>query len=272
MIIQNIQSTHSRTECPVQSHYTMHTHNGCELLYLLQGDADYAVEGNIYRLKKGDIMLMRRLESHYLILRSTACYERLIVNFDLTDTEICDNSFCQALSAMLLHQPLGKYNHFASSLFPDNHWQYYMDRICSYSDPDRQMIYLLPLLNELSEEYEKVKNSPDHTIPNKSSAIVSYINQHLFEELSLDRICERFFLSKSQLNRIFRKVTGTTVWNYVLVKRLFHAREMMQSGENPTSIYEKCGFQDYVTFYKAYQKHFGHTPKADYKKAPFLPK
>lgn len=266
MKIQNIQSGHTRTECPIQSNYTMHTHNGYELLYLIHGDADYAVEGNVYRLKRGDIMLMRRSESHYLILRSTACYERLVVNFELTDTEVCDSEAYVALSSMLFHQPLGKYNHFASSLFPDNHWQYYMNRICSYSDPDRKMIYLLPLLNELSEGYEKVKSSPEQTISNKSSAIVSYINRHLFDELSLERICEYFFLSKSQLNRVFRKTTGTTVWNYILIKRLFHAREMMQGGENPTSIYEKCGFQDYVTFYKAYQKHFGCMPKADYRK------
>lgn len=266
MKIQNIQSGHTRTECPIQSNYTMHTHNGYELLYLIHGDADYAVEGNVYRLKRGDIMLMRRSESHYLILRSTACYERLVVNFELTDTEVCDSEAYVALSSMLFHQPLGKYNHFVSSLFPDNHWQYYMNRICSYSDPDRKMIYLLPLLNELSEGYEKVKSSPEQTISNKSSAIVSYINRHLFDELSLERICEYFFLSKSQLNRVFRKTTGTTVWNYILIKRLFHAREMMQGGENPTSIYEKCGFQDYVTFYKAYQKHFGCMPKADYRK------
>lgn len=268
MIIRSIHADHTCTEHPTQSDFLLHTHDGYELLYFVRGDADYAVEGNIYHLRKGDMMLMRKLESHYLILRSSSYYERLAVHFDLdlSPDGSCNDDYEQGVFSMLCQQPLGKYNRFSASLFPDNRWLYYMNRICSYHCLNTQQIYLPPLLHELSEVYDEVIHNPEHTVPNPSTAIVAYINEHLFENLSLEKICAQFFLSRTQLNRIFKQTTGSTVWNYIVIKRLFCAREMMQNGETPTTVFEKCGFRDYVTFYKAYLRHFGHMPKMDYRK------
>ena len=79
--------------------------------------------------------------------------------------------------------------------------------------------------------------------------------------LSLDHLSERFFISKSHLNRMFKKATGTTAWDYIVVKRLLMARSLLSEGMVPTDVYLKCGFRDYTTFFRAYKKHFGSTPK-----------
>ena len=92
---------------------------------------------------------------------------------------------------------------------------------------------------------------------------MGYINRHLTEELSLSMLAERFNISKSYLNELFRKSAGTTVWNYIVVKRLFTARERIMAGETPTSVFADCGFQDYTTFYRAYKQHFGISPRED---------
>jgi len=266
MIFMNCKSNRVLNPSPSMDDAIMQTHDEYELLYLIHGDVEFAVEGITYHLQPGDLMLIRKSESHSRTFLSTTYYERIVVAFEIEKTEVCENAFDQAMRQLLLNQPLGKHNFFSAAQFPYNQWFFYLERMCRYSDPEMCKIYLLPLLNELYEEYETIQTISDEKTHGLVFSIISYINQHLFEDLSLDKICEQFCISKAQVNRIFKKNIGSTIWNYIVVKRLFHAKELLQNGDSPTAVCEKCGFNNYVTFYKAYQKQFGHAPKTDHKK------
>jgi AraC-like DNA-binding protein len=87
------------------------------------------------------------------------------------------------------------------------------------------------------------------------------VNEHLYEELSLDTICKKFYISKPQLCRIFKRATGSTVWEYVTTKRLIAAQRLIRSGIPVAEAARKCGFGDYTSFYRAYRKQFGEKPK-----------
>ena len=70
---------------------------------------------------------------------------------------------------------------------------------------------------------------------------------------------------------MFKALTGTTVWDYIVTKRIMKARMLLQSGERPYDIYLKCGFKDYCSFFKAYKLKFGVSPKQDFKSKKTLP-
>lgn len=255
-----IENMHNCSENPTQGDYPMHIHNGSHEIYcFLSGDAGYSVEGNRYQLSRGDLMLMRKGEVHHLILKSDARYERMVINFDIPQ----DMDLSGKLLAAFNDRSLGKYNHYPASMFPDNQWMYYLNKICSYDDPQQKLCYLLPLLNDLADCFEAVKNSDYHSEKDRAASVIKYINNHLSEDLSLDSLSAHFYLSKTHLNRIFKQSTGTTVWDYITVKRLFMARELINAGETPTKVYPRCGFLDYTTFYRAYKQHFGVSPKGD---------
>lgn len=262
-MIRSIRAEHKRTEDPLLYGYNIHTHDEFEMVYFVHGDADFVAEGNVYHLKKGDVVISGKSESHFLNVRSSAYYERIVIVFDLEDAgdNLIDRNWCQ----LMKNKPLGERNRFPAAVFGDRHWHYYMERICSCKTADEQNVYLRLMLLELAEAYEKTKTEPDSAPPSRAAAVIAYVNRNLYNELSLDALCSRFFLSKSQLNRIFRQATGSTVWNYIMVKRLLRARELLRAGENPTAVCEKCAFRNYVSFYKAYQKHFGHSPKEDHR-------
>ena len=261
MIFYNCRANHSLNPTPSMDDALMQAHDEYELLYLIHGDIDLGVEGISYHMQPGDLMLIRKSESHSRTFLSTAYYERIVVSFEIDKSDAHENTFEQAMELLLLTQPLGKHNFFSAAQFPDNHWRYYLDRMCRYTDPQMCNIYLMPLLNELSEDYEKVRTTSPEISYNLVSSIISYINRHLFEDLSLEMICEQFFISKAQINRIFKKNIGSTIWNYIIIKRLFRAKEMLQNGENPTIVCEKCGFNDYSNFLKAFTKAVGISPK-----------
>ena len=80
------------------------------------------------------------------------------------------------------------------------------------------------------------------------------------EEIDINRLAEKFFISKFYMMRLFQKETGTTVYTYLTQKRLLKARELMNGGMRATESCYACGFRSYSSFTRAYGKYFGTTP------------
>jgi len=254
-----IEGTLAITENPDVIPAVMHSHDVYEIYLFLDGKTDYLVEGNKYRLRKGDVMLMRRGELHINSIRSNAAYKRMYVNFDIT--ELLKETDTLSLLDMFDRRPLGTYNHYSAKDFPDNHWQSCMHAICKAKTRGEKLCYLLPLLQELSKEFTLLSKIATAGAENPVAKICQYINDDLSRDLSLEHLSEVFYLSKAHLNRLFKTNVGTTVGQYIRLKRLFLAREAIQKGEQPMDVYAKCGFHDYTTFYRAFKQQFSISPK-----------
>lgn len=245
----------------------MHSHNSYEIFFLVEGDTDYCVEGSRYHLTPGDIVLMRKGEVHIFQLRSAVRYERMCVNFEISKIlEMTDSS---RLLSVFNERPLGKFNHYRTDLFPGNHWYEYMDKMCSTDDKGIQLCYLLPLLNDLTDGMKTVVDAPTIAEKDRTASIIKFINSRLTDDLSLDILSEHFYISKAHLNRIFKQATGTTAWEYITIKRLFLAKEMIDVGKTPGEVFQSCGFRDYTTFFRAFKRHFGCSPKEHFLKNCF---
>ncbi|MDR2758348.1 MAG: AraC family transcriptional regulator [Spirochaetaceae bacterium] len=74
--------------------------------------------------------------------------------------------------------------------------------------------------------------------------ILSYLNSNLCKPISLDQLVQKFYISKNHLNVIFRKETGTTVNQYIRIKRLVLARQEILKGSTAEEAAYKVGFND----------------------------
>lgn len=92
--------------------------------------------------------------------------------------------------------------------------------------------------------------------------IENYINQNLTSNiLTVEHICQTFFISKRTLYNIFHKEFQDTFYNYVLKKRLHLAKKILLSSKlTITEISEQCGFADYNYFTRAFTKRYGIAP------------
>ncbi len=94
-----------------------------------------------------------------------------------------------------------------------------------------------------------------------SVRLEQYITEHLHERLSVEALCETFFLSKNALYHLFSTEFGTTVGAFVLDKRIHLASKLLREELTPiTQIAADCGFCDYNYFIRAFKKHTGLTP------------
>ena len=266
---RDIYFHHSIDEHPLATDFTMHAHEVPELYCYLRGAASYWVEGHEYPLVPGCLMVIRQAETHKLEIRPGGPpYERFALHFspqllDGTDPE-------QRLLAPFHDRPLGRGNQYKAEEFPILTPQALLTAMSVPSaDRGRQRLTILsllfPLLNQLLSAAACREREDDAPACERKPAeeIIRYINEHLFEPLSLEHLSRRFFLSTSHLNRVFRIATGSPIYEYILVKRLIAAREHIRSGLPAGTAAQLSGFQEYSSFYRAYTRHFGVSPKAD---------
>ena len=254
-----IHAEHLYTEKPDPGQFTMHTHETYEIYNFLSGNAKYFVEGNVYRLRPGDILITKKAEAHSLLFASDAPYERMFVYFN---ADALLGTYRESTLPFLDERALGKYNHYPASRFAEYRWSEYFQKICSTTDTEKQRLYLSVLISEMSEQTHQLQDKED--VKDLMADIIAYINRHLTESLSLDVLCEKFYISKSHLNRKFKRLTGSTVWEYIKTKRLVTAKELLHSGKHPTAVAIQCGFKEYSAFFYAYKAKFGVSPKQDF--------
>jgi len=250
-------------EHPQAQDYTeVHIHELYELYCLVSGDVECVVEGSAYPLQPGDLLIMKKAEAHSIRIGSALPYEWITVHFS---ENMLVGMQKNELIQFLNDRPLGKNNLFPHAQFNNPHWMYYMDQIRSIVSRARRQLYISVLLSELFEaSREATRVLPQWgygVIPD----IVNYISAQAATPLSIDILCRRFYISRAQLNRKFREYTGCSVWEYITNKRLLLAREILRHGDAPAIACAKAGFNNYTTFYRAYRKKFGVSPKADHR-------
>ncbi len=252
---------HSVTDTPRQKDFPMHTHQKCELYCFISGKGVFHIEGTSYTLKPGDILVMNNTESHYIEIDPTLPYERFVVHFKKDFIKSVDTE--GRLLAVFEQRLPGKNNQFRKEHFDGKLYSLLLQRILSSLETNKTQaeIGFYALLNEVANAFSKTILEDSGTEETQINQIIAYILENLDRPFSLDDICNAFFLCKSQLCRMFKRATGSTVWNYVTVKRLTLARELLEGGAVPTQVYLRCGFVDYSGFYRAYKKQFGVSPK-----------
>lgn len=122
---------------------------------------------------------------------------------------------------------------------------------------------LLRLLVEIGRsQHREGTLSPNPVTPNDTRVVewMQYLDRHLSEDLDMDALAERFFISKFHMMRLFRQETGFTIYTYLLQRRLLVARQLMEKGMRATEACYRSGFRSYSSFTRAYNKHFGTTP------------
>lgn len=251
---ENIFYKHEISENLKKDAYSMHSHNMYELLYFVSGNATHVIEDRRYKLKRGDLVLIRPSKYHYIQIDSVCDYERYDILFSFKTEAAVGSELLESAPEII---NLEEYS-MATDIIKKT--DFYFRR---FSGKDFERI-LTSLLCELfyllsvTPATEKT-NAPKVTSPTISLAL-SYINDNLTTLKSIDEVAKSCFVSESYLFRLFKKELKKTPAKYVSTKRLLLAERLLNEGQTPTEVFEKCGFDDYTTFYRNYRSYFGRSP------------
>ncbi len=257
-----LRCSHTLDRIP-EDHNPMHTHAELEIYYFISGNCTYVIEGTSYALKPHDIVFKRPMEAHMLVKNSRDVpYERMAftVPIDLFQSLDPENT----LFSDMMARPLGTRNRFTDNDFGHTLCTELMEHMVNNGAAMEQNEFLGSLLFVASEAARVLRNKTDiRRSSNIGTRIIDYVNERLLTDISLESISAAFFLSKSQINRIFKAHTGSTVVRYLTTKRLLTARDYIRSGMSASEACFACGYNDYSVFYRAYIQQFGTSPQAD---------
>lgn len=102
-----------------------------------------------------------------------------------------------------------------------------------------------------------------HSNPHIKNALY-YIHTHISEPLSLKAVSEIINLNPTYLCQLFKKEVHTGFCDYVLLRRLKLAKELLlHSNDSIEKIAEQCGFKNHAYFSTCYRKYFGISPSQE---------
>ena len=245
--------------------FSYHYHDFHKVVIFISGKAAYHIEGKAYQLKPWDILLVNRHAIHRPEIDSSVPYERFIlwIQNDIPWQELLkcfqkanDRSYnLVRLNSALQEKMKDILFELENSAKSDE----YGKEILTQSLFLQFMVYL----NRIFLEKQYIFDKKSYTFDSQIASILQYINHNLKEDLSVETLSARYYVSKYHLMRKFKQETGYTLHNYIVNKRLLMARTLISNGMPVTKAAQESGFAEYSTFSRAYRKQFKTNPSEE---------
>lgn len=245
--------------------FSYHYHDFHKVVIFLSGKVTYHIEGKAYHLKPWDILLVSRHAIHKSEIDASVPYERFIlwIKNDIPNKQLLQcfqKASDRSYNLVRLNSSLQeKLKDVLFELEASARSEAFGKDILTQALFQEFMVYLNRIFLEKQYIFDKKSYSYDSQIAN----ILKYINHHLGEDLSVDALASRHYISKYHLMRKFKEETGYTLHNYVINKRLLQARTLISEGTPILKAAHESGFAEYSTFSRVYRKQFGKAPSEE---------
>ena len=242
--------------------FSYHYHDFHKVIIFLSGKAAYHIEGKSYYLKPWDILLVNRHAIHKPEIDFSVPYERFVlwIRDDIKSTELLrcfqkaiDRSYNLIRLDSDSQEKLKQLLYELEAALKD---EKFGSELLGSALFTQFMVYVNRIFLEKQYIYDARSYSSDSQI----EELLRYINHNLTEDLSIETLARKYYLSKYHMMRKFKEETGYTVHNYIISKRLLLARTKISEGTPILKASQLSGFSDYTTFSRAYKKQFGIAP------------
>jgi len=238
-----------------------HKHEYYEIMYFYEANAKMYIEEKIYTIEPGDVIVTRTNEQHRLQQKDSSACRRLILTiypefFIANDCQEYEAPFLDHSKERIskisadkvkysgLHDALMRYKEYST-----NHTVKNVDTFLR-----ALVIEILFLTNRC---FDYVEND---CMKESMKPIIRYIDANYYRDISLEQLCNLFYISKSHLCRAFRESTGMTIYQYIQKRRLIRVRDFSRAGVSMNVALAKSGFHNYTAYYRAYKKEYGKSP------------
>lgn len=252
-----------------QQHFASHYHDFHKIVVFLSGNVTYYVEGKAYYLKPWDVLFIGRHNVHKPLIHTNDTYDRIIIwikNEFIESLQTPEDNLAECFSladrrGMHLMRSNEAFQLTIRELLFQLETSCHSEEFAAPLLSNSLFLQLLIHLNRYFFQQKAINDTAALQYDKQIGAILLYINQNLTADLSIDRLAERFYLSRYHLMHKFKKETGYTIHNYIEQKRLIHATTSIRKGTPVMQAAKDSGFLDYSTFLRVFRKKYGVSPK-----------
>ena len=228
-------------------------HSYWELTYVDKGELLTTIDGVSYHLKQGDLIFYAPMQFHTQSTFEKISSSYLTINFKMNFNHadlLCNKIFSIQRDSYFIVTRL------IEELSNDN----------LYSD-DLSLCYLKELIIQMlrldnSHFHSKPTTHMQQTYENELlNDILLYIDDNIYEKISVSTLCDHFCISTSMLHSLFRKNMNNTAKNYINELKLSKSKELIRNSTHTLSeISEMLGFSSIHYFSKKFKSYFNISP------------
>lgn len=228
-------------------------HSYWELTYVDKGELLTTIDGVSYHLKQGDLIFYAPMQFHTQSTFEKISSSYLTINFKMNFNHadlLCNKIFSLKRDSYFIVTRL------IEELSNDN----------LYSD-DLSLCYLKELIIQMlrldnSHFHSKPTTHMQQTYENELlNDILLYIDDNIYEKISVSTLCDHFCISTSMLHSLFRKNMNNTAKNYINELKLSKSKELIRNSTHTLSeISEMLGFSSIHYFSKKFKSYFNISP------------
>ena len=228
-------------------------HSYWELTYVDKGELLTTIDGVSYHLKQGDLIFYAPMQFHTQSTFEKISSSYLTINFKMNFNHadlLCNKIFSLKRDSYFIVTRL------IEELSNDN----------LYSN-DLSLCYLKQLIIQMlrldnSHFHSKPTTHMQQTYENELlNDILLYIDNNIYEKISVSTLCEHFCISTSMLHSLFRKNMNNTAKNYINELKLSKSKELIRNSTHTLSeISEMLGFSSIHYFSKKFKSYFNISP------------
>ena len=243
----------------------LHSHSYTEILFVRSaGGAEYLVGPERYRMRAGDIIIVPPGVSHRPLLPETMAqpYKRDVLWLSRDFEALAGGLFPDTAPGSIPAGPIRT---------AGTPWEFLGDLFRSgVLEEERRLpgweTAVLGNTLLLYTQLHRACSQQGHRgvkaeLPDLTDRIVAYIEQNFTRHITVEALARQFFVSSSSVSHLFSQKMGVSVYHYITQRRLICAKSLIQTGEALDEVGHRAGFSDYSTFYRAFKKEFGISPR-----------
>lgn len=265
------------TSYGVEEEYkVLHWHQEMEICYIKHGTGKYLINGIEYNFSQGDIFLISNDEIHL-------CYDDkdLVMQVTMFDPNFLQNGIATPFDYDYIRPFVESSECFCNKLNANDYITAQLSEILLDIETEyvaMQKGYTLMIKAMLlkflaliirhcfaNDQYSS-KNTISQKTSEKIRQIITYIDDHYSENINLKFISEHFDISKPYLCSAFKTLTGNSLIDFLIKKRIIEAKILLSTTDRSIlKISEECGFGSLSNFNHQFKSMVGYSP-SEYRK------
>ncbi|MGT2742550.1 helix-turn-helix domain-containing protein [Streptococcus plurextorum] len=256
--------------------YPEHTHQFLEINYVYKGSCKQMINGQLFKLQEGDILLMD-VDSRHSI--EALGKEDILINILFQNQDISinwlkqlqgENSLLYQFLLSDASQQFKRDNFLLLSTHKDSSIRRLLeDMMVEYFLPQefsQQMLkHYVPLLfYQLARLLPQVDKIVDLHLEESTYAQVLKIIDREYASIGLSEVAKRLNFNKNYLSNLIKSESGQTFTQLVNQRKLMKAQLLLRTTQLPIQeIALSVGISNKTYFYNKYKETFGYGPKGE---------
>lgn len=256
--------------CTRDSEYNMvkHWHPEVEFQFFVSGSRKFFIENQDYECKAGSVVIIDSGKVHNTYSAKELAHDRILLSFE-------KDKFAAVVQALGVDLDAFFRTHQGVVQIPTEDWQYFIDLMQDIANevqekaPNYQGIVAMRLTELLiyidrsltAGSRKKINEINSHQVNETVREVTDFIKENYKNVGSLEEIASRFYLDKSYLSRIFRRITGYTITEFTNIQKVQHAQKLLEDTDLPiATIALEVGYDNLPYFNRVFKKYIETSP------------